>query len=647
MIWMLLATGLVVVGAGGALSLAPRTFGFGLTAQALGIGLVGLAGLALFASGEEVGASFTSELEPRLGVDPLSGYFLFVLGVVGAPAAYFASRYLAPDARGRITAALTGVFLLVLALVLCARDPLTFLAAWELMTLVPAGIILVGRHDREARSSVYAYIGLTHLMGAGTWIAVLLLADAGAFGGGDAIEAGSGTQIAIAIAALVGMGTKAGLVPLHTWLPRAHPIAPAHVSALMSGVMIKLAVYGLVRILVEWLGELPAWYGVVVLAVGGASAVIGVVYAIFQHELKRLLAFHSIENVGIIVLGLGACLLLHTRGADTAAGVALAAALLHTLNHAVFKGLLFLGAGAFEKAAGSLEIDRLGGLLQRMPWTGGAFLVGALAIAGLPPLNGFASEWLTLQSLFAVPASGGVAEGLAGALALGALAATAALAVLCFVKVVGLVLLGQPRRIRVAEAADPPFPMRAAVFVLAAACIVLGVVPGALAGPLAGLAPWSTDDEPSAELEVPWGDALPAPGIALVLLVATALLVAARGRRRAAPAPSWACGQQVGPELAWTSAGFTKPLRLVLEAALRPTRDISQSVRGGVLQEVRYEGHVPHLFETHLNRPVTRVGLWAAARARRVQSGSLTAYVAYLVALVIVVLAAVRIGVIG
>jgi hydrogenase-4 component B len=515
------------------------------------------------------------------------------------------------------------------------------------MTLVPAAIILVGRHDREARSSVYVYIALTHLMGAGTWIAVLLLADAGAFGGGSAIEAGSGTQIAIALAALVGMGTKAGLVPLHTWLPRAHPIAPAHISALMSGVMIKMAVYGLVRVLVEWLGELPTWYGVLVLAVGGVSAVVGVVYAIFQHELKRLLAFHSIENVGIIVLGLGASLLLHSGGADAWAGVALAAALLHTLNHAVFKGLLFLGAGAFEKAAGSLEIDRLGGLLQRMPWTGGAFLVGAMAIAGLPPLNGFASEWLTLQSLLAVPANGGVGEGLAGALALGALAATAALAVLCFVKVVGLVLLGQPRRARIDDAVEAPFPMRAAVAVLAVACIVLGIVPGLLTGPLAGLAPWPTDDAPSAAIEVPWNDSLPAPGIALVLIVGSALLVVARGRRRAAAAPSWACGQHVGPELAWTSAGFTKPLRLVLEAVLRPTRDISQSVRGGVLQEVRYEGHVPHLFDTHGFHPITRVGLWAAARARRLQSGSLTAYVAYLVALVILLLAAVRIGVIG
>jgi hydrogenase-4 component B len=647
MLGMLLATGSAVVGAGSLAALATRTFRTGLVLQACGIALVGAAGLAVFAAEERVGASFSSDLEPRLGVDPTSGFFLLVLGLVGAPAAAFAVRYLTPDATGRVTAALTGVFLLVLALVLCARDPLTFLAAWELMTLVPAAIILAGRHDREARNSVYVYIALTHLMGAGTWIAVLLLADADAFGGGGAIETGSRTQIVIAIAALVGMGTKAGLVPLHTWLPRAHPIAPAHVSALMSGVMIKMAVYGLVRILVEWLGELPAWYGVVVVTAGGASAVIGVVYAIFQHELKRLLAFHSIENVGIIVLGLGACLLLHSEGADAWAGVALAAALLHTLNHAVFKALLFLGAGAFEKAAGSLEIDRLGGLLQRMPWTGGAFLVGAMAIAGLPPLNGFASEWLTLQSLLAVPANGGVAAGLAGAVALGALAATAALAVLCFVKVVGLVLLGRPRRPRIEEAVEAPVPMRAAVAFLALACVVLGVVPGALAGPLAGLAPWPTDDAVGAAVRVPWDDALPAPGLFLVLLGGTALLVAARGRRRAAPAPSWACGQLVGPELRWTSAGFTKPLRLVLEGVLRPTRDVSLAVRGGVPQAVRYEGQVPHLFETHLNRPITRLGLRAAAYARRLQSGSLTAYVAYLVALVLVLLAAVRTGVVG
>ncbi len=642
----LLATGLVVVGAGAALSSTARAFVLGLVAQALGIALVAAAGLAIFLSGDAAGAAFTSDFEPRLGVDPTSGFFLFVLGVVGAPALWYATRYLTPDRAGRVTAALTGIFLLVLALVLCARDPLLFLAGWELMTLVPAAIILFRRHDRPSRQSVFVYLAVTHLAGVGTWIAVLLLAEEGAFGGGT-LETGSGMQIAIAVAALVGMGTKAGLVPFHVWLPRAHPIAPAHVSALMSGVMIKIAIYGLVRVLVEWVGDLPTWFGAAVLVVGAASAVIGVVYAIFQHELKRLLAFHSIENVGIIVLGLGACLLLRRHGADDWAGVALAAALLHALNHAVFKSLLFLGAGAFERETGSLEIDRLGGLLHRMPRTGLAFLIGAMAIAGLPPLNGFASEWLTLQALLAVPGNGGVASGLVGAVALAFLAATAALAVLCFVKVVGLVLLGRPRRERVAESVEAPRAMWTAVAALAVACVVLGVVPGLLAGRLAGLAPWPTDDETQAALEVPWGDMLPTPGILVALLGFSALLVLARGRRRAAPAPSWACGQLLEPELGWTSAGFTKPLRLVLESVLRPQREISVSMHAGVVQEVRYEGHVPHLFDTHVLRPIVGAGLLGAREARRLQSGSLTAYVAYLVALVLVLLVAVKVGLLG
>ena len=368
---------------------------------------------------------------------------------------------------------------------------------------MPAAVILVARADEPARRAVFVYVALTHLAGVGTWVAILLLASEGAIGDPSVMTSGSGVQVAIALAALVGMGAKAGLMPLHVWLPLAHPIAPAHVSALMSGVMIKVAIYGLVRVLVEWLGVLPLWIGVLVLAVGVLSSVAGVVYALFQHELKRLLAFHSIENVGIIVLGLGACLVLRSRGSETWAAFALAAALLHTVNHALFKSLLFLGAGSFEKAVGSLELDHLGGLIRRMPWTGGAFFVGAVAIAGLPPLNGFASEWTTLQSLLHVPAEGGVADGTAGAIALAALAATAALAALCFVKVVGLVLLGPARRDAVAYAVDVPVAMRAGVVVLAGACVLLGVAPGLLFGSLVGLAPWSSDAPTSVGLDLP------------------------------------------------------------------------------------------------------------------------------------------------
>ncbi|MDX6665409.1 MAG: hydrogenase-4 component [Solirubrobacteraceae bacterium] len=644
----LLVAGLGALACGGILAFFRRGFGPGVVLQAFGATATGVAGFWVLGTGAVLGEGFTSAFTPQLGLDGLSGLFLGVLGLVAAPALIFSSRYLQPTARGRAIAGLTAAFLLAMATVLCARDPLTFLLGWELMTLLPAAVILLAREaDDYARKTVFSYIAITHLGGVGTWIAILLLAEAGAVGNSSAITSGSGLQAAIALAALIGMGTKAGVMPMHVWLPRAHPIAPAPVSALMSGVMLKVAIYALVRVLVEWVGVLPLWLCLLVLALGALSAVGGVTYALFEHDLKRLLALHSIENIGIIVLGIGACLLLRARGADEWAAFALGAALLHTVNHAVFKALLFMGAGAFERAVGSLEIDRLGGLLRRMPWTGAGFLIGAMAIAGLPPLNGFASEWLTLQALLHVSQYGNVADGVAGAIALGALASTAAMALFCFVKVTGLVLLGAPRRKAVADAEEAPRPMVAAIAFLALACIVLGLAPGLLFAPLVGLAPWPTNEPTGMGLHLPGTGSLPTGGIALVLVAITTALVLLRGRRSAAPSPSWACGQLVEPQLNWTSAGFTKPLRLVLEVMLRPQREIVVRSEEGVLQEVSYRGHVPHLIDERVYRPVVRLSLASAARARRLQSGSLGTYVVHLIALVVALLAAARIGLIG
>ncbi len=645
---VLLGAGLSAIALGGALSVPRRTFSAGLWLQATGAVGVSIAGFWALGSRAVLGDPFTNSFVPRLGVDGLSGLFLGILGLIAAPALVFSVRYLRPSPNGRAVAALTALFVLVLALVLCARDPLTFLAGWESMTLVPAVLILVSRGaDRRARKTVFTYLAMTHLGGAGTWVAILLLAHAGEIGGHTTITSGSGLQTAIGLSALVGMGTKAGVMPLHVWLPRAHPIAPAPVSALMSGVMIKVAIYGLVRVLIEWDGVLPVWFGVLVLSVGALSALGGVVYAVFEHDLKRLLALHSIENIGIIVLGIGASIVLRARGADAWAAFALAAALLHCVNHAIFKALLFLGAGAFERAVGSLEIDRLGGLLRRMPWSGGAFLVGAMAIAGLPPLNGFASEWLTLQALIHVPRYGHIGDGIAGALALAALAATAALAVFCFVKVVGLVLLGPPRTPAAAAAEEPALPLRAALVFLALACVALGFAPGVLFGPLVGLAPGSSGIATHLGLRVPGTGSLPTAGIAAALVGLTVAFALLRGNRRAAAAPTWASGQLVEPVLNWTSAGFTKSLRLVLEFVLRPEREISSKTEGGVLQEVAYSGNVPHLIEDFLYRPVARLGFRAAVQARRLQTGSIGTYVVYLIGLVIVLLLAVRLGMIG
>jgi len=671
-----LAGGLGAIAVGGVLSAGRRSFAAGIGVQTAGAAAVAVAGFWVLLAGLRLGKAFgpgytfdagvPGPPDLRWGVDGLSGLFLAALGLVACAALPFSRRYLADDGRGRASAALTALFLLVLALVLLARDPFTFLFGWEAMSLVPAAVILVNRRaDATSRRTVFTYLAVTHLAGVATWVAVLLAARSGVLAGAP-IATGSGLQVAIALTALFGMGTKAGVMPLHVWLPRAHPMAPAPVSALMSGVMIKVAVYGLVRVLVDWLGVLPSWIGVLVLAAGGFSALGGVTYALFQHELKRLLALHSIENIGIILLGLGACLVLRSAGAGTWAAIALAASLLHTLNHAVFKALLFLGAGAVERATGTLHLDRLGGLLRRMPWTGATFGIAAMAIAGLPPLNGFASEWVTLQALLRLAGlagwgagsgggSGGVGEGVAGVLGLAALAATAGLAVACFVKVVGLVLLGPPRgRLADRDVREAPASMVAPMVLLAGACVVLGAVPGLLLRPLAALAPWPVDDAPlvgpaGVALRLPSTGSLPTLALAAVLLTVTAGLLLARGggRRRAAPAPSWACGQVVGPELNWTGAGFTKPLRLVLESVLRPSRQVVVRAEGGVVTGVSYHGHVPALIDEQVYRPVARTSVALAARARRLQTGSLGTYVGYLIALIVVLLGLARTGVLG
>jgi hydrogenase-4 component B len=454
-------------------------------------------------------------------------------------------------------------------------------------------------------------------------------------------------EVVVIVAALVGFGTKAGLMPMHSWLPRAHPVAPSYVSALMSGVMIKVALYGLIRVLFEWAAPAPLWAGVTVLGLGLLSALGGVLYALVQHDLKRLLAFHSIENVGIVALGLGASIVFATQGDATWAAIAFAAALLHVLNHAVFKALLFLAAGAFERAVGGLDLDRIGGLLRRMPWTGGAFLVGSMAIAGVPPLNGFASEWLTLQALLHIALGPSLGIGLAGALATAGLAATAALALFCFVKVVGLVLLGAPRQPRAAEAVEPAVGMRFGPVFLAGCCVGLGAVPGLLVPSLMQLAPEPRSIATGPGLLIPGTGSLPSPWLLVGLLALTGGLWLVRGSRRAAPVPAWTCGSQGEPALAWSSAGFTKPLRLALEGVLRPRRDVVTTHEHGLVQSVHYRGEVPHLFDTAVYGPLQRGALAGARMARRIQSGSVRAYAAYLLGLMLVLLALVRAGAIG
>jgi hydrogenase-4 component B len=611
------------------------------------VALVGLGGAVCLFGDRSAGAGFDSGLGPAVGVDPLSGAFLAIVAVVAAPAALYASGYLRGARHAVPLAVLTGLFQIVLVGVLTARDVTTFLAFWELMTLVPAAAILVARDGAPARRAVFEYLAITHIGGAGVWIAMILLAAHGALGDPAGMAAaGPALTATVAIAGIVGFGTKAGLVPFHAWLPRAHPLAPAHVSALMSGAMVNVGLYGIARLLLEWIGRPEPWMGLLLMGLGAASALVGVAYALFQRDLKRLLAFSTIENVGIIAVALGAAAVFVSQGQERWAGVAVAAALLQALAHAAAKALLFLGAGSMDRAAGEPRLDRMGGVLARMPWTGGAALVGALTMAGVPLLGLFASEWLTLQALLRLGRDGGVAEAVAGGLVTAVLGATVALAAYCFVAFIGLGLLGRPRTEGYREAREVPVAMRAPVVALAGACVLVGLAPGLVAPRLAELAPGGAGGGLGVGLSVP-GASLRTLGIALALAVAAAGAAALRGRRSARPAPVWNCGQDPAPALEWTAAAFSKPANLAFQAVLRPEREVSVTAPGGVVRGVRHDGGVPHLFDARVYAPVLRGALAGAVVARRLQSGNLRQYVASLVALVLVLLALVRTGLLG
>ncbi|MEW6270068.1 MAG: proton-conducting transporter membrane subunit, partial [Thermodesulfobacteriota bacterium] len=420
-----------------------------------------------------------------IAIDGISALFLIQIFAVAALGAIYGLGYWAqgehPDDARKLRL-FYGLLTAGMAVLVVARNSVLFLAGWETMAL--AAFLVVTTEDRvpAVRQAGYLYLIATRL---GTLLLfamfALLHAATGSFGWVTPPPE-SGLANAIFLLGLTGFGLKAGLMPLHVWLPGAHANAPSHVSAVMSGVLIKMGIYGLVR-LCSLFPSPPLWWGGAVLALGVVSAVLGVVFAIAQHDLKRLLAYHSVENIGIICIGFGLAVLGRSLGRPELVALGLAGALLHVWNHGLFKALLFLSAGSVLHATGTREIDQLGGLLRRMPHTGLAFLVGAVAICGLPPLNGFVSELLVYLGLLRTVAGSGDLAWLAGAFTAPALALVGALAVACFVKVFGIVFLGEPRSGRARAAHESGAPMLVPMAALGGACVVIGVAP-ALVAPL-------------------------------------------------------------------------------------------------------------------------------------------------------------------
>jgi hydrogenase-4 component B len=512
-------------------------------------------------------------------VDALSLFFQAVVNLGAAVASLYALGYGRHEERPGRVLPFYPMFLAGMNIVLMADDAFSFLVGWEFMSLSSWALVLAHHHDPENRRAGYVYILMASF---GTFALLLsfglLAGPLGGYAFGDMrlTEHADWLKGLVLALALVGAGSKAGLVPLHVWLPLAHPAAPSHVSALMSGVMTKVAIYGFIRIVFDLLGTPQWWWSLVVLLIASVTAVLGVLYALMQRDLKRLLAYSTIENVGIIFIGLGLALAFKANGMTGAAALAFTAALFHVFNHSLFKGLLFFGAGAVLTATGERDIEKLGGLIQRMPQTAFVFLGGCLAISALPPLNGFVSEWLMFQAVllspdlpqwglkFAVPAAGAM------------LALAAALSATCFVRAFGIAFLGRPRTPAAAEARETDVTSRAAMFVLLALCLFAGVLPGLLVDAIApvaarlvgaGMPPQTTiagwSIVPIAESRSSYN------GLLIFLFITVSTLATIQVIHRFASdslrrAPIWDCGfPNADPATQYTAESFAQPVRRV------------------------------------------------------------------------------------
>ncbi len=525
-------------------------------------------------------------------VDPLSAFFLVVVNLGGAAASLFALGYgRHEDAPARVLPYYP-VYLAAMNLVVLADDAFSFLLSWEFMSLTSWALVIAHDRERDNLRAGYVYLLMASFGTLALLFAFGLLAGPDGHYSFEAIRQShpsAGLAALVLILALVGAGSKAGVVPLHAWLPLAHPAAPSHVSALMSGVMTKVAVYGFVRVVFDLLGTPDWWWSMAVLAVGGITAVMGVLYALMQHDLKRLLAYHTVENIGIIFIGLGLALAFRAYALEWAAALALSAALFHVFNHSVFKSLLFFGAGAVLGATGERDMEHLGGLIHRMPQTAFAFLVGCVAISALPPLNGFVSEWLTFQAILLSPQlpSWGLKLLVPAVGAL--LALSAALAAACFVKAFGVTFLGRPRTPAAANAQETDGRSLAAMFALAALCLVAGVLPGIFLDALAPVVQALTGASMPHQSGLAWLTIVPIAesrssynGLLVFVFVVLSGSIAAFAIHRLASdrvrrGPAWDCGYpDASPATQYTASSFAQPIRRVFGTMVFAAREIDE-----------------------------------------------------------------------
>ena len=601
-------------------------------------------------------------------VDKLSAFFILIISITGFAVSIYSTGYVTEYFGKRnigYLGFLYNIFILSMILVVCANNAVMFLIAWELMSIISYLLVMYEHEKKDTRKAGFIYIVMTHI---GTGFIILSFLILASSTGSFNFETFRGIGATMPpylkdmafLFALIGFGTKAGIVPLHIWLPYAHPAAPSNVSALMSGVMIKTAIFMLIRVFFDFLGADVAWWGITLLIIASISALLGVMYALMEHDMKRLLAYHSVENIGIILIGVGVSMIFMASGHPDLAAFGLIAGLYHTMNHAVFKSLLFMGAGSIVYSTHTRNIEEYGGLIKKMPWTALFFLIGSISISALPPFNGFVSEWLTFQAqLLSINLSDNITMILVLFSGAG-LALTSALAAACFVKAFGISFLALPRSTHAQHAKEVPVSMLIGMFLLSSMCIVLGVMPfyfikiiDSISAPLTGIsilsrinfeysiAAVSTSlSSTPATISTIW--------IAILVFVVLPLPIIMYLQFRRIPATkyeTWGCGQPLSTgRNEYTATAFSKPIRMWLGGIFRSHREIQTTYSDSPFfkEKVTFGSEIEPIFEKYLYDPVIWVVVTLSRYMRIIQTGYIQTYLLYI--LITLVIALIYVG---
>lgn len=602
-------------------------------------------------------------LSLSFSIDKLSAFFIFVISLIALLASIYALGYVKHYYQKYNLGALGffyNLFLAGMIMVVSANNALFFLIVWEIMSLASYFLVIFENKEKENIKAGSLYFVMTHIGTAFIILAFLLLYRFTGSLDFSVIKDQIGlvaplVRDLIFILALVGFGTKAGIIPFHIWLPSAHPAAPSHVSALMSGVMIKTGIYMFIRIFMDIMPNAPLWWGIVVLMLGAVSSLLGVLYALTEHDIKKLLAYHSIENIGIILLGLGSSLIFWSLDLKALAILGLVAALFHTLNHAVFKSLLFLGAGAVISQTHTRNMEEYGGLIKYMPQTALFFLIGSMAISALPPFNGFFSEWLTFQSLFSGISASAISVRFFFVVAAGALAFTGGLAAMCFVKAFGATFLARPRSKEVSHAKEPALALRVGMGILGLLTLVIGFASGTiskiLAGVVNGLGIFNTSESAFYSTSLTVGlrngfSSVSAPlilGVLVTALLLTILAVSFGTRRRKEKIGiTWDCGTTLNSRMEITSTGFARSIISIFQGVLKPTKQISVEYRD---ENMRYfqrsktvELGIQDVYNRYLFQPLQTLTTKISEQVKKIQNGNINVYVLYILVILVALL---------